>query len=58
MSIRRRLGAGPGAPVPGIRAMQADLLDGLPGVRITDLGELRARAGSWGSSPCATESPA
>ncbi|MCW8102712.1 hypothetical protein [Streptomyces tauricus] len=43
MTSRRTLGAGPEALVPGIRATQADLLDGLPGVRITDLAELRAR---------------
>ncbi|MCW8102673.1 hypothetical protein [Streptomyces tauricus] len=50
MTSRRTLGAGPEAPAPGIRATQADLLDGLPGVRITDLAELRAR-GVMGSLP-------
>ncbi|MGW0572985.1 hypothetical protein [Streptomyces tauricus] len=50
MTIRRTLGAGPGAPVPGIRATQADLLDALPGVRIADLDALRAR-GVVGSLP-------
>ncbi|WP_307517362.1 hypothetical protein [Streptomyces umbrinus] len=43
MTIRRTLGAGPEALAQGIRATQADLLDELPGVRIADLGELRAR---------------
>ncbi|MEU0646093.1 hypothetical protein [Streptomyces umbrinus] len=43
MTTRRTLGAGPEAPAQGIRAIQADLLDALPGVRIADLGELRAR---------------
>ncbi|MDQ0773048.1 hypothetical protein QF026_001514 [Streptomyces aurantiacus] len=43
VTTRRTLGAGPEAPDQGIRATQADLLDTLPGVRIADLGELRAR---------------
>jgi len=43
VTTRRTLGAGPEAPAQGIRATQADLLDTLPGVRIADLGELRAR---------------
>lgn len=40
---RRTLGTGPQASVNSIRAAQADLLDTLPGVRIPDLDELRAR---------------
>ncbi|MFG2344867.1 hypothetical protein [Streptomyces phaeochromogenes] len=43
MTNRRTLGAGPEALAQGIRATQADLLDTLPGVRIADLGDLRAR---------------
>ncbi|WRZ87733.1 hypothetical protein OHB54_00670 [Streptomyces sp. NBC_01007] len=43
MTTRRTLGAGPEAPAQGIRATQADLLDALPGIRLSDLSELRAR---------------
>ncbi|MET8453499.1 hypothetical protein [Streptomyces sp. NPDC005209] len=42
MTARRTLGTGPEAP-HNIRAAQADLLDSLPGVRLADLDELRAR---------------
>ncbi|MCX4231713.1 hypothetical protein [Streptomyces ortus] len=50
MTTRRTLGAGPDVPAPGIRATQADLHDALPGVRIADLDELRAR-GVMGNLP-------
>ncbi|HEY9373085.1 hypothetical protein [Streptomyces sp.] len=40
MTDRRPLGTG---PQHGIRAAQADLLDGLPAFRLPDLDELRAR---------------
>jgi hypothetical protein len=43
VTARRTLGTGPEAPAQNIRAAQADLLDALPGVRLPDLGELRAR---------------
>ncbi|MFB8038634.1 hypothetical protein ACFC5Z_38150 [Streptomyces sp. NPDC056004] len=43
MTVRRALGSGPQAPAPSIRAAQADLLDTLPGERLSDLDELRAR---------------
>ncbi|MFI6727481.1 hypothetical protein [Streptomyces atratus] len=43
MTARRTLGTGPEAPSQSIRAAQADLLDALPGIRLPDLGELRAR---------------
>ncbi|OIJ64973.1 hypothetical protein [Streptomyces mangrovisoli] len=42
MTARRTLGDGPSAP-HNIRAAQADLIDGLPGVRLPDLDEMRAR---------------
>jgi hypothetical protein len=42
VTARRALGAGPQA-AHGIRAAQADLLDSLPGFRLPDLAELRAR---------------
>ncbi|MER5619239.1 hypothetical protein [Streptomyces sp. NPDC002215] len=56
MTVRRALGSGPQAPAPSIRAAQADLLDALPGERLSDLDELRAR-GVLGSSPAAPPSP-
>ncbi|MFJ8855469.1 hypothetical protein [Streptomyces sp. NPDC102437] len=56
MTVRRALGAGPQAPAPSIRAAQADLLDALPGERLSDLDELRAR-GVLGSNPAAPPSP-
>ncbi|MDX3759593.1 hypothetical protein ACWDBO_19730 [Streptomyces mirabilis] len=56
MTTRRILGAGPEAPAQNIRAAQADLLDALPGVRLPDLGELRAR-GVLGPHPAAPPSP-
>ncbi|MEU1409576.1 hypothetical protein ABZ471_46480 [Streptomyces sp. NPDC005728] len=49
MTARRTLGTGPQAS-HGIRAAQADLLDALPGVRLPDLDELRAR-GVLGALP-------
>ncbi|MFE7113429.1 hypothetical protein ACFU98_45250 [Streptomyces sp. NPDC057575] len=52
MAVRRALGAGPQAPAPSIRAAQADLLDALPGGRLSDLGDLRAR-GVLGTRPAA-----
>ncbi|MFD5326834.1 hypothetical protein [Streptomyces sp. NPDC127092] len=42
MTSRRTLGAGP-QNLTSVRAAQADLLDELPGVRLPDLVELRAR---------------
>ncbi|KES03421.1 hypothetical protein BU52_30760 [Streptomyces toyocaensis] len=42
MTARRTLGSGPERSAP-IGAAQADLLDDLPGVRLPDLAELRAR---------------
>ncbi|WP_406251953.1 hypothetical protein OH786_00020 [Streptomyces atratus] len=56
MTVRRALGAGPQAPAHSIRAAQADLLDALPGERLSDLDELRAR-GVLGSRPTAPPSP-
>jgi hypothetical protein len=43
VTTRRTLGAGPEASAQGIRATQADLLAALPGIRLSDLSELRAR---------------
>ncbi|MGW0538490.1 hypothetical protein [Streptomyces sp. NPDC003032] len=51
MTTRRTLGAGPEAPAPGIRAAQADLHDSLPGIRLPDLAELRARGAVGGRPP-------
>ncbi|MFF3959772.1 hypothetical protein ACFYY1_42420 [Streptomyces sp. NPDC001890] len=56
MTVRRALGSGPQAPAPNIRAAQADLLDALPGERLSDLDDLRAR-GVLGSRPAAPPSP-
>ncbi|MGX4695091.1 hypothetical protein [Streptomyces sp. JNUCC 63] len=56
MTVRRTLGAGPEAPAHSIRAAQADLLDELPGVRLPDLDELRAR-GVLGAHPAMSASP-
>ncbi|MFB7215501.1 hypothetical protein [Streptomyces sp. NPDC056255] len=56
MTVRRALGAGPQAPAPSIRAAQADLLDTLPGKRLSDLDELRAR-GVLGIRPTTPPSP-
>ncbi|MFE6491691.1 hypothetical protein [Streptomyces sp. NPDC057748] len=56
MTLRRALGAGPQAPAPSIRAAQADLLDALPGERLSDLDELRTR-GVIGTRPAAPPSP-
>ncbi len=53
---RRTLGTGPESSLQGIRAAQADLLDELPGVRLPDLGELRAR-GVLGAHLATTPSP-
>ncbi|MFK4687077.1 UNVERIFIED_CONTAM: hypothetical protein RKD43_007021 [Streptomyces graminofaciens] len=55
VTIRRNLGTGPEAPAH-IHAAQADLLDTLPGVRLPDLNELRAR-GTLGVRPTASPSP-
>ncbi|MFD9659285.1 hypothetical protein [Streptomyces mirabilis] len=55
MTARRTLGTGPEAPAQNIRAAQADLLDALPGVRLPDLGEFRAR-GVLGAHPAAPPS--
>ncbi|OIJ97372.1 hypothetical protein [Streptomyces monashensis] len=51
MTARRALGAGPQAP-QNIRAAQADLRDTLPGIRLPDLDQLRAR-GALGTHPAA-----
>ncbi|MGW0994414.1 hypothetical protein [Streptomyces sp. NPDC002520] len=51
MTARRTLGTGPQL-AHGIRAAQADPLDSLPGVRLPDLDELRAR-GVLGAHPAA-----
>ncbi|MFE4997692.1 hypothetical protein ACFRH4_41460 [Streptomyces mirabilis] len=56
MTARRTLGTGPEAPAQHIRAAQADLLDALPGIRLPDLGEMRAR-GVLGTHPAALPSP-
>ncbi|GAA1340959.1 hypothetical protein GCM10009647_084590 [Streptomyces sanglieri] len=56
VTVRRALGAGPQAPAPSIRAAQADLLDALPGERLSDLDELRAR-GVLGTRPATPPSP-
>ncbi|MFF3959412.1 hypothetical protein ACFYY1_40465 [Streptomyces sp. NPDC001890] len=56
MNACRALGSGPQAPTPSIRAAQADLLDALPGERLSDLDELRAR-GVLGTRPAALPSP-
>lgn len=42
VTARRILGSGPASPAP-IGAAQADLLKDLPGVRLPDLAELRAK---------------
>ncbi|RVU14806.1 hypothetical protein EOT10_40150 [Streptomyces antnestii] len=42
MTARRALGSGPQAPST-IRASQADLIHALPGIRLPDVAELRAR---------------
>ncbi|MGX4695255.1 hypothetical protein [Streptomyces sp. JNUCC 63] len=56
MTVRRTLGAGPEAPAHSLRAAQADLLDELPGVRLPDLDELRAR-GVLGAHPATPPAP-
>ncbi|MGV9567126.1 hypothetical protein [Streptomyces sp. NPDC003480] len=56
VTVRRALGTGPEAPAHSIRAAQADLLDELPGVRLPDLDELRAR-GVLGAHPATSASP-
>ncbi|GAA2288629.1 hypothetical protein GCM10010145_68880 [Streptomyces ruber] len=43
MTARRALGTGLEASARSIRAIQVNLLDAPPGVRISDLDELRAR---------------
>lgn len=42
VTLRRSLGTGP-QDLAHIRAAEADLLDELPGVRLPDLDEMRAR---------------
>ncbi|MFD7480370.1 hypothetical protein ACFV8Z_52105 [Streptomyces sp. NPDC059837] len=54
MTARRTLGTGP-QDMHSIRAAQADLLDALPGVRLPDLDELRAR-GVLGAHPSTSSS--
>ncbi|MEU9568159.1 hypothetical protein AB0D16_40380 [Streptomyces sp. NPDC048161] len=56
MTARRALGTGPQAPAHNIRAAQADLLDALPGERLSDLDDLRAR-GVLGTRPAAPPPP-
>ncbi|MFJ2249604.1 hypothetical protein [Streptomyces sp. NPDC087862] len=56
MTARRALGTGPQAPAHTIRAAQADLLDTLPGERLSDLDDLRAR-GVLGTRPATPPSP-
>ncbi|MFD4973130.1 hypothetical protein [Streptomyces sp. NPDC058424] len=55
MTARRALATGPQA-AHTIRAAQADLFDGLPGVRLPDLDELRTR-GVLGAHPVTTPAP-
>lgn len=55
VTARRTLGTGPQDPY-NIRATQADLLDTLPGVRLPDIGELRAR-GVLGAQPATPPAP-
>ena len=55
VTARRTLGAGPQA-AHGIRAAQADLLDSLPGFRLPDRAELRAR-GVLGAHPVTVPAP-
>jgi hypothetical protein len=50
VTARRTLGSGPAHPA-GIRAAEADLLDGLPGDRLADLDEMRARGLFGGPRP-------
>ncbi|MFF3139251.1 hypothetical protein [Streptomyces mirabilis] len=54
MTARRTLATGP-QDAHSIRATQADLLDALPGVRLPDLDELRAR-GVLGAHPATSPS--
>jgi hypothetical protein len=56
VTSRRILGTGPEVSAPAIRAAQADLLDALPGIRLPDLGGLRAR-GVLGAAHAAPPSP-
>lgn len=55
MTARRTLGSGPQA-AHIIRATQADLIDGLPGVHLPDVAELRAR-GVLGGPTAAAPAP-
>jgi hypothetical protein len=58
---RRALGAGPEVPAQGIRAAEADLLTALPGVRLPDLDELRARGvlgACWARTAIEDQKPA
>ncbi|MFI8242620.1 hypothetical protein ACIF83_36155 [Streptomyces sp. NPDC085866] len=55
MTARRILGAGPQTS-HSIRAAQADLLDALPEVRLSDLDELRVR-GVLGAHPATATTP-
>ncbi|MGW1799813.1 hypothetical protein ACWCQN_28545 [Streptomyces sp. NPDC001984] len=54
MTARRTLGNGP-QDAHSIRAAQAHLLDALPGFRLPDLDELRAR-GVFGAHPATSPS--
>ncbi|MFJ2884119.1 hypothetical protein ACIPJN_38720 [Streptomyces sp. NPDC086796] len=56
MTARRALGTGPQAPAQTIRAAQADLLEALPGERLSDLSDLRAR-GVFGTRPTSPRPP-
>ncbi|MFH9982493.1 hypothetical protein ACH4ND_25285 [Streptomyces sp. NPDC017179] len=55
MTARRTLGSGP-QTAHTIRAAQADLIDALPGVRLPDVAELRAR-GVLGGSTTTSRAP-
>ncbi|AKN75023.1 hypothetical protein QR97_39830 [Streptomyces sp. PBH53] len=55
MTARRALGSGP-HDTHSIRAPQADLIDSLPGIRMPDIADLRAR-GVLGPHPVTAPSP-
>jgi hypothetical protein len=56
VTVRRTLGSGPRDSAQSVRASQADLSEGLPGVRIPDLDELRSR-GVLGIRPATSSAP-
>ncbi|MEW2494920.1 hypothetical protein AB0942_15505 [Streptomyces nodosus] len=56
MTARRALGTGPDTPAHSIRAVQADLLDELPGIRLPDIDELRTR-GVLAALPATSPTP-